>query len=217
MVKQKPNEEKVERSQEQALKVSSSFAPQLWKVLLLEEAEWRVHRNSLNYFCNPCVSLNVFERRHLKKWFKAVSRRVASKCHWEVSEGEDLELSVLCGHHWLYQEQWHGMVRTKVWCECFQGRMGSDHVRTRSRDNSLEEFYYGVQRNTVVDRSVNRARRIAWNIVESWTSCHFNPYISLATAFCCDTFNDFALIVLHFLLPLMILLFIFFHYHCSCL
>ena len=85
-----------------SLKVSSSFAPQLWKVLLLEEAEWRVHRNSLNYFCNPCVSLNVFESRHLKKWFKAVSRRVASKCHWEVSEGEDLELRVLSGHHWLY-------------------------------------------------------------------------------------------------------------------
>ena len=102
------------------------------------------------------------------------------------------------------------MVRTKVWCECFQGRMGSDNVRTRSRDNSLEEFYYGVQRNIVVDRSVNRARRTSLNIVESWTSCHLNPYISLATAFYCDTFNHFALIVLHFLLPLMILLFFFF-------
>lgn len=98
----KPNEEKVERSQEQALKVSSWFAPWLWKVLLLEEAEWRVHRNSLNYFCNLCVSLNVYESRHLKKWFKAVSRRVASKCCCEVSEGEDLELNVPSGHRWLY-------------------------------------------------------------------------------------------------------------------
>ena len=41
---------------------------------------------------------------------------------------------------------------------CFQGGMGSEDVRTRSGDNSLE-FYYGEQRNTVVDRSVNRARR----------------------------------------------------------
>lgn len=38
--------------------------------------------------------------------------------------------------------------------------MGNEDVKTVSRDNALEEFYYkGEQRNTVVDGGVNGARR----------------------------------------------------------
>lgn len=113
----KPNEEKVERSQEQAWKVSSWFAPWLWKVLLLEEAEWRVHRNSLNYFCNLCVSLNVYESRHLKKMvqgsFQKSGKQMPLRSQWR--RGLGIECSVWTSLTLLRAMAWSGENKSLMW------------------------------------------------------------------------------------------------------
>lgn len=142
------------------LKSLSIIALWLWKVLLLEEAGWSVHRNPLNYFCNFCVHLKVFESRHLKKsekWFQEEEQtNSAEKTIEKRAWGWGFNVAM-----W---HSWTSVFRVGSWSKISKSVFLREKGKRGCQHSEQGRFFGGFyssryQRNTVVGRGVNGARK----------------------------------------------------------